>query len=378
MRSRKKFKVYRRDEVTVQGALESALWHTLKPAHHVKLSTSCRTDVGVHALHNTGTCDLLPGSNSGLYPSPRAVTKAANAYLGKKNFDIRVTRTLGVPASFHCRYDVLTRSYLFKLAIFPQHDQVIDQRFHPFIPARPDVIMNKTRSRALLSRNRCVGHLLSMSETDKVYNYHLRKGQSFDLQLFKESLKLMEGTHNFSNFSKATGLYKFKTVNGKRYTKIPRTEDEKIRVINFIDVIERPPPLPESVFPLYHDNNVLFLDIVIKGEAFLYNQVRRMVGAAIAVASGKCDLGYLSDLISDPDKGWDGGLITPAGARGLYLARVDYKPGALDQATEVMEEMMKLEKVVYDPNHGHHDEEQCEESDTSESSDCDDNNRGPS
>ena len=103
-----------------------------------------------------------------------------------------------------------------------------------------------------------------------------------------------------------------------------------------------------------------------------------MVGAAIAVACGKCDLGYVSDLINDPDKGWDGGLITPAGARGLYLARVDYKPGALDQATEVMEEMMKLEKVVYDPNHGHHDEEQCEESDSSESSDCDDNNRGPS
>ena len=34
--------VYRLDEVTVQGALESALWHTLRPVHHVKLTTSCR------------------------------------------------------------------------------------------------------------------------------------------------------------------------------------------------------------------------------------------------------------------------------------------------------------------------------------------------
>ena len=364
MISKRKFQVYRRDEVTVQGALESALWHTLKPSHHVKLSTSCRTDVGVHALHNTGSCDLLPGPKSGMYPSPRAVTKAANSYLDKRNFDIRVTRTLGVPASFHCRYDVLNRSYLFKLAIFPQHDKVIDQRFHPFIPVRPDALMNTTKSRALRERNRCVGHMLSMSEEDKVYNYHLRVGSSFDLQLFKESLKLMEGAHNFSNFSKAMGLYKFKTVNGKRYTKIPRTEDEKIRVINSIEVVERPPPLPESVFPLYHDNNVIFLDIVIQGESFLYNQVRRMVGAALAVASGKCDLGYVSELISEPDKGWDGGLISPAGARGLYLARVDYKPGALDQATEVMEEMLKLEKVVYDPRHGH-----PSESDTSDDDD---------
>ena len=36
--------VYTRDEVTVQGALESALWHSLKPSHHVKLATSCRQD----------------------------------------------------------------------------------------------------------------------------------------------------------------------------------------------------------------------------------------------------------------------------------------------------------------------------------------------
>ena len=35
-------KVYRRDEATVQGALESALWHTLKPVNNVKLATSCR------------------------------------------------------------------------------------------------------------------------------------------------------------------------------------------------------------------------------------------------------------------------------------------------------------------------------------------------
>ena len=187
---------------------------------------------------------------------------------------------------------------------------------------------------------------------------------------------MMEGTHNFSNFSKALGLFKFKTVDGQRYTKIPRTEDEKIRVINQIDVIEQPPPLPESVFPLYHDNNVLFLDIVIKGESFLYNQVRRMVGAALAVATGKCDLGYVEELVSDPDKGWDGGKITPAGARGLYLARVEYKPGVLDTATEITEEMLKLEKVVYDPHHGRNIADQSSDDSDTTTSDCD-NDQGP-
>ena len=330
------------------------------------LTHALRTDVGVHALHNTGHCDLLPGAKSGLYHSPRAVTKAANAFLNKRNLDVRVTRTLGVPGTFHCRYDVLTRSYLFKLAIFPPNDEVIDstERFHTFQPVRADAILKKTKSRALLSRNKCVGHMMSISESDKVYNHHLRKGESFNLKLFKECLKMMEGTHNFSNFSKAMGLFKFKTVDGKRYTKVPRTEDEKIRVINLIDIIERPAPLPESVFPLYQDNDVLFLDIVIRGESFLYNQVRRMVGAALAVAVGRGDLGYVSELISDPDKGWDGGLITPAGARGLYLARVEYKPGALDRATEVMEEMLRLEKVEFDPLHGHNHEQRDSDADS--------------
>ena len=310
-----------------------------------------------------------------MYFAPRQVTRAANSYLDKKNFGIRVTRTQGVPASFHSRYDVSSRSYLFKMAIYPQNDQLkdSDERFHPFIPVAPEAMKNKTKSRALLARNQCVGNIMSLSEEEKIYNHHLKEGQSFNLQLFKEALQMMEGTHNFSNFSKALGLFKFKTVNGQRYTKIPRTEDEKIRVINCIEVIQRPPPLPESIFPLYHDNNVLFIDVVIKGQSFLYNQVRRMVGTALAVATGKCDLGYVSKLLSDPDKGWDGGLITPAGARGLYLARVDYKPGALDLATEVMEEMLALEKVVYNQNHGQVSK-QCDDNDTT-TSDCD-NDRG--
>ena len=94
----------------------------------------------------------------------------------------------------------------------------------------------------------------------------------------------------------------------------------------------------------------------------------------LAVAIGKCDLDYVSELLSDPDKGWDGGLITPAGARGLYLARVDYKPGALDLATEVMEEMLELEKVVYNPNHGQV-QRMCDDRDTT-TRDCDDTDRG--
>ena len=98
------------------------------------------------------------------------------------------------------------------------------------------------------------------------------------------------------------------------------------------------------------------------------------LGTALAEATGKCDLSYVSKLLSDPDKCWDGGLITPAVARGLYLARVDYKPGALVLATEVMEKMLELEKVVYNPNHGQV-QQMCDDRDTT-TRDCDDTDRG--
>ena len=51
---------------------------------------------------------------------------------------------------------------------------------------------------------------------------------------------------------------------------------------------------------------------------------------------------------------------------------MDYKPGALDLATEFMEEMLELEKVVYDLNYGQV-QQTCDDNDTT--SDCD-NDRG--
>ena len=76
--------MYRKDEVTVQGALESAIWQTLTPHNPVKLSTSCRTDTGVHALNNTGHVDLLPSQPGGIYHSPRNISRKINSWLIKR------------------------------------------------------------------------------------------------------------------------------------------------------------------------------------------------------------------------------------------------------------------------------------------------------
>ena len=69
-----------------------------------------------------------------------------------------------------------------------------------------------------------------------------------------------------------------------------------------------------------------------------------MVGAAICVANGKVPLEKVVELLNDPEVGWDSKFfICPPS--GLYLANIEYKEGALDQACESLHEMSDLEKV---------------------------------
>ena len=181
----------------------------------------------------------------------------------------------------------------------------------------------------------------------------------------------MEGTHNFTNFCKSLGLVKYKTVDGVKYTPVPRTDEEKTRTIKNIEVIVQPPPLPASIYPFYTENNVIFMDVVIEGQSFLHNQVRRMVGAALSVGVGAVDISDVEEMINDPDKGWDV-RISPAPARGLFLARVEYKPEALEYATDEVKLMNQLDKVPYNPNfHEDFAANNSVNSDANSDSDCD-------
>ena len=266
---------------------------------------------------------------------------------------MRVTRTQAVPAEFHCRHDVVRRSYLYRLAVLPRLGELSDPQYHdPVIPVKTGKIkFNRKKAEHLKHLNACVMSRLSALESNLMFDYYLKDEQTFCLDLFKETLKLMEGTHNFSNFSKTQGLFKYKTVNGEKYVKFARTEQERTRTVNSIEIVERPPPLPPSVYPLYGGNSVQFLDVVIHGQSFLHNQVRRMVGAALAVATLRVPLSQVEDLLKNPDSGWHQ-AISPAKSEGLYLARVDYKKEALELATEDSQELLELSKITYDPSIG--------------------------
>ena len=271
---------------------------------------------------------------------------------------------MGVPAYFHSRYDAISRTYLYKLAIFPKLGTFLDhdQRFHQWmdLPIDSSSVKQRKMRRKKQAINECLMTKLSLLESDAVCDLFLKEGQTFDFELFKQTLKLMEGTHNFSNFSKTQGLFKYKTVDGERYTPVARTEEERTKTLNYIDVLDHLPPLPASIYPVYHDNGVKFIDVVIQGQSFLHNQVRRMVGAALTVAIGKINIDNVKLLLDNPDIGWNN-KITPAPARGLYLAKVEYNPEALTLATDNYEDMLNLEKVIYNPEYDQDDtEEVCD------------------
>ena len=273
----------------------------------------------------------------------------------RRDHAIRVSKTVGVPAEFHSRHDVISRSYLYRLAVFPPACSLPSHQFHGWVSAPVTKRFNRKQASHYRELNTCVNSKLSALERGFTSDWYLKDGETFDFDLFKATLKLMEGKHNFSNFTKAQGLFKYQTVGGERYVRTARSEEERTRTVRSIEVSERAPPLPLSVYPVYGTEQVQLIDVVIQGQSFLHNQVRRMVGAAMAVARGLVSLDDVQLLLSQPDTGWNQ-KIAPARSEGLFLAKVEYKKESLELATEDYNKMVDLSKVTYKPSFGGLDE----------------------
>ena len=95
-------------ERTVQGELERVLSKLLNgPA---RVIGSGRTDTGVHATGQVAAVDAPRKW------SAEALLRALNSLLPR---DVWVTDARVVPASFHPRYDAVTRSYVYRVGIAP-------------------------------------------------------------------------------------------------------------------------------------------------------------------------------------------------------------------------------------------------------------------
>ena len=337
--------VYSGDQGSVQGALEAALWTFARPVNNlVVLQCSSRTDSGVHALCNTAHCDLAPGLLLGGFPSPREITGHLNKAFIHSDVDVRVLKTLAVPPDFHARHHVISRSYLYRLAVLPPHSIVAKHKTHKLAKHQLNNADKRRRKRWIrnLEEQGQVGCHVSLLEEDRVHVVRQYvQSQEFNLELFREAMSKMEGTHNFCRFVKSQGLLKYRRE-GREYKAFDRTEEELTKTVS-IRVEEVAPPFPSSVYPSY--SHIKFVDVIVEGKSFLHNQIRRMVGLGISVAMGRVDLGLVDRLLSGEEASWNP-VATPASPEGLYLARVEYPASRLELATERFSEMMAMEKVV--------------------------------
>lgn len=118
------------------------------------------------------------------------------------------------------------------------------------------------------------------------YRYHLSAEEAGKLPVLRKALRLFEGTHDFRNFCRPEGKDATRTI-------------QKIRL--------------HSCGP--------FLVIDLLAQSFLWNMVRRLVGASIGVSTGEIALKDVESALRRPDKRQDLGL---APAEPLILMDVVY------------------------------------------------------
>ncbi len=219
---------------TIQEKMETALT-SINNNSFVKLTASGRTDAKVHAINQYAHADI--DVNITEYKLMRAL----NSLLPD---DIYVKSTKIVDDNFHSRYDVISKTYIYKINV---------GSFNP------------------IERN---------------YVYQLCK--KLDIKKIREATMLLQGTHDFQNFS--SNEHKLK---------------DTVRTVNEIKLIE--------------DGDYLIM--TFKSNGFLKYMVRIMVGILIQIGLGKYAPEYINDIFDSKIK-TNYKKIAPA--QGLYLLNVTY------------------------------------------------------
>ncbi len=139
--------------------------------------------------------------------------------------------------------------------------------------------------------------------TSKVYLYRIlnREGRSaleggrshlvrspLDVPAMKEGAKALDGTHDFRSFG----------------SEMSRKE-QTVRTVFSLEVLSAPP----------------FVEFLVHGDGFLYNQVRSMVGTLLPVGLGKRPPAWVREVLEARDRSKAGANVP---AKGLTLVEVRY------------------------------------------------------
>jgi tRNA pseudouridine38-40 synthase len=252
---------------TIQGKLETALTRFLGiNRDDLLLQGAGRTDAGVHARGQV----VHFFSKRRVEDTNRAV-RALNSLLPE---DIHVLRLLRVPLDYNVRFS-MGKIYTYDLHLDPLGSDPFTQRYRL-----------------------CPKALLNSKTFEK---------NTFNLEALSSAAAVFVGTHDFSVFSSK-----------------PRDKSQRSveRTIRRCEITSAP-----SLNMAFSDP---LLRIEIEGDGFLYKQVRHMVGAMLAAASGRITSENISKALADPVNrgGMEGGALARSGAyilaepHGLCLKKV--------------------------------------------------------
>ncbi|KYN31877.1 tRNA pseudouridine synthase-like 1, partial [Trachymyrmex septentrionalis] len=272
-----------RNTDSIQGALETAL-QIVRPKSLIvpSLCLSSRTDAGVHALSNTAHVELENKYNI-VYKSSD-VKSYVNRYFSKCGHTIRLLECIPVTQDFHVRFACKSRTYLYRFMI-------------------PKI---------------CGEQRISLPES--IHTYHLRS-YNFDIDRARRGIQLFMGTKDFTTFTA-------KAIN-KTNHKI-----HYVRALQTFTLEEAQPLMPFD--PL--SKNFTYFHFTCKAKSFLYNQVRRMIGALIALGLGKITEKDITVMLQVPSHHNWNTHVTPAPPNGLHLLNVEYDLDELRRCTILPEE----------------------------------------
>lgn len=218
------------NQMTIQGEIEKGLFYLTK--EKITIHSSGRTDKGVHALNQQFHFDTKSTID------PNEFYRVLNNYLPNT---IHLKSSRAVSLTFHSRYDSIQKEYCYKL---------------------------------------------NLGEYDPIQrNYEWAPGD-FNLEVFKEELSSIIGTHNFTSFTKT------------------KEDKEMVRTIYDVKFVEL--------------DNHLYCYII--GNGFLHFMVRYLIGTAVEIAKSKVSR-HMLDYIHSKDSSE---VRWKAPSSGLYLSKVTY------------------------------------------------------
>lgn len=304
---------------SVEGRIRKSLSSLLSSEEEFEnIQVSSRTDRGVHAIKNTFHVDL---NTSKQLWDPKQLVRGMNFHL-IRNADYDLKRFMNddldriVPMSIYktnCGDDVrITNCQLAPEELLPNkhYTEDSDQPSHISWNAR-----FTATSRTYVYRILWLHRSSNTYETVEDYGTPFEVGRSwkivsegFDIQKMKEAAIVMTGTHDFSSF-RGKGCYRYNPV-----TTVESIEVNSIPFIGAYFLLGGPDELKDN-------NNASLVTIKVIGNAFLYRQVRNMVGCLVALGKGKMTVTQAQECLVARDRAKAPPM---APAHGLYLFDVKH------------------------------------------------------